>query len=228
MVKQKALLSLAGILTVLGIAIFSFYIAEDLPNTLTGRTITRAYIIETPPGTCEVNLSIGLNLASFYCETGERHISNALTDENNNVLNYEAIFKYNPGNEDKPWSSYNPSLPNWTIQDLNNLNRRHGYWIIMEQPGTYYREGFDFLQTNIQLKTGWNLIGYPTKNEREIEEALSQINETYTRVEAYTDVNGTKTWLYHVLGEPGTLENMTPGLGYWVYAEQDTSWFVNW
>ncbi len=228
MVKNKAKISIISIIIVLCLTMFSFYIAEDLPNLLTGRTITRVNILETPPADCEVHLAEGLNLASFYCETGERHVSNALTDENNTVLNYTAIFRFNPGDEENPWSSYNPNLPNWTIQNLNNLNRRYGYWIKMEEPGMYFREGFDFPQTTINLRRGWNLIGYPTSTERDIEDALSQISATYTRVEAYTEVDGTKTWLYHVPGGPSTIENMTPGLGYWVYMEQDATLLINW
>ncbi len=228
MVKHKAIISITSILLILSIATFSFYIAEDLPNIITGRTITQAYIIETPPGNCTINLTEGPNLASFYCETGQLPIEEALTGQNNTKLNYTAIFRYNPGDEENPWSSYNPHLPNWTEQDLNNLNRRHGYWIIMEEPGMYFREGYHFTQTNIVLREGWNLIGYPTQDERDIEEALSQINHTYTRVEAYTDINGEKGWVFHVPGEPGDLETMNPGLGYWVYVEEDTSWMVNW
>lgn len=226
--KNYLPVSIMAIILVLAAGIFSFMVVPGGDNQISGMTTSQVYIIQTPPENCSVNLTSGINMVSFYCETGTSPISTALENRTHNVLNYSAIYKYNANNINDSWDSYNPNLPSWTVQALTNLNRRYGYVVVMNSDGEYFEEGYAFVSTNITLRPGWNFIGYPSNSEMNISNALSQIDGIYTRAEAYTNVNETKTWLFYVPESGGTLQFMTPMVGYWVHVNQSSSLLVNW
>jgi hypothetical protein len=229
MIKTRILMSLIGIIAVLFIGFFSFFISSELVDTLTGKTTARAYILETVSENCTVNLQKGLNMVSFPCETGEFGLYEALLNEENETLDFNYIFIFNPLNTEKPWRSYNPSLPNWTIQgNINNLNRAYGYFIYMNKEDTYFKDGLRFGTTNIQLRKGWNLVGYPSATTTNVTEALSSISNHYSSVHSYQSVNGSLTWLDHFKEGDSTLEYLTPEYGYWIYANETVLWVVQW
>jgi hypothetical protein len=225
---KHLVLTLFAVILVLSIGLVSFIIVPGGENLISGKATAQVYIYETPEKGCAVNLTEGINMVSFYCETGDSSINDALIDINNNSLNYSAVFIYNPNDPLDSWSSFNPSLPSWAVQALSSLNRRSGFVIQMNETGEYYKSGYRFMSTTIDLHSGWNFIGYPSDVEINITDALVQINGMYTQVETYTPVNGTKTWLYHVPPSSGTLLNMAPMVGYWIYMNQDAQIVINW
>lgn len=220
--------SLLAVVLVLAAGIFSFIVVPEGENLISGRATAQVYIYETPEKGCAVNLTEGINMVSFYCETGDSNISDSINDRNNNSLNYDSVFSYNPNDPLDSWSSYNPSLPSWAVQSISSINRRNGYAIIMNEDGEYYKRGYRFASTTIPLQTGWNFIGYPSDAEINITDALTQIDGMYTRVETYTPVGGVKTWLYHTPPSGGTLSNMAPMVGYWIYMTQSAQIVVDW
>lgn len=228
--KTKIFLSTLAITTILLLGFLSFFLAGDISEWITGRTTTtRAFILESHPINCTVNLTRGINYVSFPCETAQVPFDQAFKNENNEALNYKYVFVFKPLQTKKPWSSYNPSLPNWTIQeDLNRIDRRTGYAIYMEEPGTYHAEGLRFPITNTQLRKGWNLVGYPSTNTKTIQEVTATISQEYESIHSYQDVGGTKTWLHHKKGEGGTLTHFKPGYAYWIKMNEDATWRVEW
>lgn len=216
----QAFIALTLVLLISGIAFIG-------KNGITGFVTTKVYIFETPPANCSVELHAGKNFVSFFCTPGGT-LNETLTDANNNSINFTSIFTYSPGTNDT-WKSYNPSLPNWTVQDDILLTRRAGYWIIMNHSETYQKEGYKFYNTNIGLKNGWNLIGYPTSVTKNITDALSQIDGKYSAVESYQRINGTDQWLVYVPnGSSNTLDYLEPMHAYWINTTQDTSITINW
>ena len=228
--KTRIIISLISILIVFAIGFLSFFFAPDISEWITGKTTTaRANILETPDYNCSVVLTQGINFVSFPCEPEQYNFTRALSNEDNETLNFNYVFTFNPNNLIKPWHSYKHSLPNWTVQNIpEKLDRRRGYVIYMEEAGVYHAEGLRFGTTNIQLKEGWNLVGYPSDNIKNVTDALSSIQNVYLSVYSYQLTGESKTWVYHIKDEGGTLEYFIPGYAYWIEVEQDTTWVVEW
>jgi hypothetical protein len=99
-----------------------------------------------------------------------------------------------------------------------------GFWIyITEQDGVLLEyPGFEpSTEQTIDLRTGWNLVGFPSLSFKGTTEALN--NLAYgVDVDAIWTFNGaTKEW--EEIGQGGNLEL---GRGYWVHATRECSWDV--
>ncbi len=211
------------ILSLISIFIFSSPVFLDVINKITGKTVTRAFIYETPPENCSVDLYEGMNLVSFPCETGLGTINESFTNSSNESLNYSYFFRYKAGNRNDSWDSYNPNLPDWVIQGFDTLNRRDGYYVFMNENGTYFREGLKFVTTTIKLGQGWNYVGYPSKETRNITQALESIRNYLTKVVIYDG-----TWLTYDNITGGEIEYIIPGRGYWINVTENVDWVLTW
>ena len=102
---------------------------------------------------------------------------------------------------------------NWnplTGGTLTALEIGKGYWVqTTADKVTWTVTGQPNPDVEIALKAGWNLIGYPLLEEGEIETVLAAALATGNIRYIYS---GSRVY-------PGTLTTMTPGKGYWVYAE---------
>jgi len=222
--KDITLLLILIVLILLAVVfIFSSPIFLEVINKITGNTVTSAYIYETPPENCTVELQEGMNIVSFYCETGVGTINESFTNASNESLNYSYFFRYNPTDRNDSWDSYNPSLPDWVVQGFDRLNRKEGYYVYMNENGTYFREGLRFTTTSIKLYAGWNYVGYPSIETRNVTSALESIKNDFTRVVAYDE-----GWLTYDNITGGDLEYFVPGKGYWINVTKDVYWVLTW
>lgn len=230
MIDTKRYYALSGIaiLLVVSISLISFLLPEQAEILITGKATSTVYIRQLPPETCNIDFEEGWNFVSFYCEFGVDPLEDTLVNESNETLDFSAIFTYTASDTDDPWKSYNGSLPNYTVQQINKIDRRKGYWIYMNKEETYYKEGANFDYTAIGLQEGWNLIGYPTKNPKNITFVLSSVIDNYTRTESYQYINGTGVWLYHDAPNSGTMYEMEPKKAYWVNLNESGGIIVNW
>jgi hypothetical protein len=73
--------------------------------------------------------------------------------------------------------------------------------------------------TEIPLKTGWNLVGYPSFTERNVSDALSGI--PYDRIEGYDILSIQRIRL--LSGN----DNMKPTHGYWIRVSSDATWTID-
>jgi len=213
---------------VIGIGAFAFIATDEASLLITGKSIAQAYIYQSPVTNCSLTLYQGANMVSFFCENGNTTIANSLRDINNNSIDVYAVYKYNPSNANDRWDIYNPSLPNYTTQQLSVIDRKYGYWVVMNNSDTYFRQGLKFSTTTTSLVQGWNLIGYPTNVNQSIDTALSTINSSFNIVESYQFVNSTGTWLVYYVNGSGNLTIMEPMRGYWINISNATSWTVDW
>lgn len=221
--KKSIMLSIIATLLILGIGSIAFLLGEQIDYALTGKVTTTVYVQRALPAECKVALKEGMNFVSFFCQPSNENLDQALTNETNHSLNYTHIFSHT-NNPDDPWTSYKKGLPNYTIQQLDTIDRYNSYYIYMNSSGNYSKTGFSFSSTTIPLKTGWNLVGYPSDYSKDITNALEDISGNYQRVESYVD----DSWIYHTSSGGGTLKNMTPMHGYWIYVDSDENWVVNW
>ena len=75
--------------------------------------------------------------------------------------------------------------------------------------------------TNISLKAGWNLVGYPTLNNSVmVQDAFWGTGAD--RIEKFDAANP------YLISEISPTYIMQPGEGYWVHVPADSIWVVNW
>ncbi len=72
--------------------------------------------------------------------------------------------------------------------------------------------------TIIELHSGWNLVGYPSSQERTISDAMSGIPYQSVKMRNGTDTD------YRVNPD----DVLVPGMSYWIYVDEDCEWTVEW
>ncbi|UCE39403.1 MAG: hypothetical protein JSW00_09330 [Thermoplasmata archaeon] len=126
--------------------------------------------------------------------------------------NYITIQGYHAG-KSRPWLHWHKNKPKYFNDDIE-INHKEGYYIRMTNPDYLIVAGRVPSETQIPLKTGWNLIGYPCLINQTRDDALSSIDGKYNMVEYYDPIKGKEVRL-----DPG--DYMKPGLGYWIHATED-------
>ena len=164
------------------------------------------------------------NLISFFCITAFEDRDSFLE----NISDYELVFTYRSEDSVDPWKVYNPGMPVWVVQDLDYFSRRDGYWIYFNITNStnYFINGSKRIPTEISLREGWSLAGYPTNQPKLIQESLESINNTYLVV--YTMNNTEKTLLNYTKSDGGVLNETIPYQGYWIQTSADDDWVVTW
>jgi hypothetical protein len=178
-----------------------------------GAVVTRVFItgLETNY-TCNINLSTGLNLISVSCKLDNNSIDSVLNQISGK---YSSIYTYDINEEIDHWKVYNPTLPKWVINDLNTINDERGYWIRMNEDSNLILEGIVEKPKLMNLYIGWNLIGYPSNESKNITQALSSISGSYSIVYAYNASSGNYI-VYNPNLDNNTLTDIEPNRGYWV------------
>lgn len=130
--------------------------------------------------------------------------------------NCTIILAYN-ASESRPWKRYVPHAPP-IVSTLNKVDHKMGIWVKMKKNDNLTVTGSVPVATSINLKVGWNLIGYPNTT-KPVGEALSSISGNYDAVYAY-NATYPEHWKNYIIIIPpfyyGTLQDMVPGSGYWV------------
>jgi PKD repeat protein len=126
--------------------------------------------------------------------------------------NYVTVQGYHAG-KSRPWLHWHRNKPN-KFNDVITIDHKNGYYVDMLVPDYLVTAGKVATQTDITLKTGWNLIGFPKFEDTTVETALSSIAGKYNMVEYYDT-----TLDKEVRMNPDDL--MQPGLGYWIHTTED-------
>lgn len=202
-------------------------IINKYPKGITGFQIvgTRLIITSTVQSFCNLSLSQGWNLISFSCLGDDTNIK--LFFNNATFINdsFKAIFSYDVNDVNDPWKSYNPYLPNWTIQDLSYISRRRGYWIYFENQSNLIINGSLKTPTLIYLKKGWNLLGYPSLTNKPINETYDRLKPDYDYIYMYNSSNNEWKQYTWNTSKP-SLQNLNYTIinfGYWIYILNDSS-----
>jgi hypothetical protein len=149
----------------------------------------------------------GLNLVSIPIVPFDDDISVVLQ-----TLNYNVAWRYDSSDPLDPWKSFNPLKIN---NDLMKINSTMGVWVDVVSDGYLMTAGMVPKVTSIELKAGWNLIGYPSFTDRTLDNALA--NVPYERVEGFEAMAIDKLKLL------SDADTMTVGLGYWVKIGTDAT-----
>jgi hypothetical protein len=177
--------------------------------------------------THSIPLLAGWNLVSFPLHPASTVITDVLSSLGSN---YDLVYAWDAsgghagaGN----WMRYAPGIPGNT---LATLDETQGFWIRITSEDTLEITGTAPTTTNISLPTnasGWNLVGYPSDENRSMPEALEMHGVTsYSLVYAY-HANDADTWKRYAPGVPGNdLLEVAPAWGYWIKISATSSWDV--
>lgn len=136
---------------------------------------------------------------------------------------YDAVQMYDASDSLDPWKHHhNTKSPHFN--DLVYLDHLVGFWVHITKPGgvmfKYSGSPITSLES-ISLKTGWNLVGYPSMTQNQRVRGLNNL-EFGVDVDAIQWYDSaTQTW--HFL-EDGDL--FFPGRGFWIHSKFDVTWDV--
>lgn len=137
---------------------------------------------------------------------------------------YDIVWAYNASDAKDPWKKYIPGAPD-SVSDLKTMVPGLGYWISINSNSTVLTiNGTVMDSLEIPAYTGWNLIGYPLIQSKEISTALSSISGKYDIVWTYNASDISDPWKRYAPGAVGNdLTYMTPGSGYWIKMNQSAT-----
>ncbi len=194
-----------------------------LSPTITGMLISKTYIKgQQVNQSCSTTISRGWNLVSFPCLADNTSADHVLSSINSN---YTSIFSYDEEDAIDPWKSYNPNIPSWVVNDLEDIGEKKGYWIYMKNESTYRLNGTLTSPNTLTLTEGWNLMGYPSSSLKDITDALSTISGSYTVIWFYNSTND-QYYYYNVTEANGTFDKMIPYYGYWINMSNNDTLFI--
>jgi len=118
------------------------------------------------------------------------------------------------------WSIYIPGAPT-----ALEMIAGPGYWIRMNEACNLTISGIEPQSTEIFLKGGeWNLVGYMSQESKGTEDCMLSVGNFIDSVWDYDWEDG---WSIYIPGIPSVVENMKPGDGYWIRADEDCVWDIN-
>ena len=170
--------------------------------TATFGTSTQSYIL---------SLLSGWNLISLPLQPTDTVITAVL---NGISTNYSIVWAYDATNG---WKKYQPGKPS----DLTTMEAGNGYWIKMTAEKNLTIAGTLASQPAIQLKTGWNLVGWNKTTPTSVATALINISGGTSIVWAYDALAG---WKKYQPSKPSDLSDFTSGLGFWIKVTGDVEW----
>lgn len=169
-------------------------------------------------GTCSIQIHTGWNLISIPLVPGDINTASVLPPISGN---YSIIWEYNASDTTDHWKKYEPSAP--FGNDLTEMEPGKGYWILMTSDNTLSITGTVPELTDIDLKTGWNLIGYNSLDSQPITDARSSITGNYDIIWEYNASDTIDHWKKYDPNAPfgNDLTDMEPGKGYWILMNSD-------
>jgi len=200
--------------------------SPELTGMVTSAT-SRVLIIRQDNVSCNISLVSGWNLASTSCEPANASTAAVLESINTTLI---SAHGYEPSGGLDRWKAYNPSLPNWTVQDLVNITRTKGYWLNLAQNSSLVHNGTWFSPSFVPLTTPWTLAGYPTNVSRDISVSLQDIVGSVQAVYLYNASDTADPWKVYYPAAPGLsdLNDTIPGFGLWFRVQGNSSWMVIW
>ncbi|MCJ2564191.1 MAG: right-handed parallel beta-helix repeat-containing protein [Candidatus Thermoplasmatota archaeon] len=155
-------------------------------------------------------LSKGPNLVSIPLLVSDESTSTVLR-----TMSFDSAWFFDPVNEN--WECYG------TFKDyrrsLSHIDRTMGFWVTVTDGSNLTVAGIVPSSTNIQLRSGWNLVSFPSFNVTYTVADL-KAETGATRVEGY---DPSPPYHLRVLGDG---EMLQAGYGYWVKVETDSLWIV--
>ncbi|MEW5937469.1 MAG: glycosyl hydrolase family 18 protein [Candidatus Thermoplasmatota archaeon] len=163
-----------------------------------------------------IPLAQGWNLVSLPLVQPNTTIESVLSSISGE---YDRVIWYSPLEGWRQfYTKWDPAL-----NDLTHLNHTMGFWLNVTAPSTTLNTtGNPPVSSAIPLKAGWNLIGYPARNDSSYTVGQLKAATSAAYVEGF---DPSATYMTSVLPDSYVLKK---GEGYWVYVPADTTWTVDW
>jgi hypothetical protein len=136
---------------------------------------------------------------------------------------YDAVQWYNADDNSDHWKHNHISKPS-QLNDMRDIDHKMAIWVHITQPGGVLFECSGIILTEnqtISLKTGWNLLGYPSLSNKTRDVAMNNLTFN-NEIDAIWTYN-TSTKLWRQIDE---FDNFERGRGYWIHAKTDCVWEV--
>ena len=177
-------------------------------------------IITVLPLPFSLSLAEGWNLISLPRIQSESDIQSVLSSIDGE---YDALQWYDAQDNSDPWKHFHIQKPS-QMNKLKDLDHTMGIWIHISTVGgtTLLLDGEIPTSTQyITLYPGWNMVGYPSQNNRNRTSALNNI-VFGTDVDMILSFNnGTQSW-----EEVGVSDLLEVGKGYWVHSLVEKVWDI--
>lgn len=132
------------------------------------------------------------------------------------MASYSSIRAYDPTFSSSGWRTYAPFRH---VDTLTTVDYSVGIWVNITSNSQLILAGSVLPQFTIQLKAGWNLVGFPSPTSRSVSNALAGV--PYLSVEGYD--TGSPPYF---LREFTPSEFLDPGMGYWIEVASDAVWTI--
>lgn len=157
-------------------------------------------------------LSKGFNLLSIPLIQSDESVETVLQ-----TLMYDKAWAYDSFEADWKWHmTFKPYKG-----ELSTINHTMGFWVDVTEDSNFTVAGVVPFETTIQLRAGWNLVGFPS------------FNSSYTIGDLMTQTGTSRVEGNDPLVPPYFLrvildsEIMQTGVGYWVYVENPITWILD-
>jgi hypothetical protein len=201
-------------------------------NTKPDMTLSRVVIIMLDGISMEIPLKFGWNMISIPLDQPSSQLEDVLSAISGR---YAAVQWYNVSDSADPWKHYHISKPS-NLNDLSDIDKTIAIWILMDMDNVLPIVGPIPVPptTDIQLKTGWNFVGYPSITPLVAGNASGEAFETISgfvdMVQYYDAFDSGDYWKEWDPGSmsPDDLTDIEPGMGLWIHVNSDCTWTVDW
>jgi len=160
--------------------------------------------------TFTLELKQGWNLISLPLEPEDIAVANVLSGISEK---YAIVWGFDPA---AGWKKYQPGKPS----DLQELMPGRGYWIKMREAQSLSMVG-NLPSKSVLLSSGWNLVGFNSRESMDVTAALAGISEKCLIVWGFDPAAG---WKKYQPGKPSDLQTFEAGNGYWIKVTEQVSW----
>ena len=154
-----------------------------------------------------LSLKAGWNLVSFYVEADDMTPGTVFAPIQDKLLQIKNLTH-----------SHDPSNPAF-LNTLSGLNVKDGYWLKVSEDVSLDVEGPVPSGASINVKSGWNLVGYPRLSGGAVDSELTSLGSTVVQIKGI-ERSYNPSWPSFL----NTLRTMAPGSGYWLNVDADGTW----
>ncbi|UCE35962.1 MAG: right-handed parallel beta-helix repeat-containing protein [Thermoplasmata archaeon] len=201
--------------------------------TIADMYISRNVIVVLDGIQFQIPLKKGWNMISVPMNQSDTTITKVLEYIDGK---YRAVQWYDASDGTDQWKHYRVGKP--FGNDLQNIDRKMGIWIYMYQDDVLSLVGSvpSPTTTGIQLRSGWNLVGYPSLTTRfsgtGANEAFEFISGpgSIDMVMYYNASDASDPWKMWDPGSysPDDLVQIEPGYGLYIHVTDNCIWDVDW
>ncbi|MFQ5910276.1 MAG: PQQ-binding-like beta-propeller repeat protein [Thermoplasmata archaeon] len=133
------------------------------------------------------------------------------------TIGFDLVWRYEAFDVSDRWKTFSPSK---RYSDLDRVDHKMALWVDVTMEDDLTIAGLIPSETEINLKAGWNFVGFPSFDSSfRIIDLKAEVGAN--RVEGFEPL--VSPYFLTILSDGDTLQ---PGSGYWVKVESDTTWSI--